>query len=422
MKKTPYFDRRMKQYNHLFEKICTLENFHLAYENAIKGKKHYKEVIEIEKDRDTYIANLLEEVKTKRYRVSNYIVFNLYTGHKMREIFKLPMKDRIVLHAIMNYCEPIFRENFIIDTYASIKTRGIHLGLQRVKRALHKYHYKYCLKLDIHKCYPSLDKEILKAKLAQKFTDEDLLDLFYKIVDSCEKGVPIGNYTSQYFNNFYFSEFDHWIKEVKRVQGYFRYCDDMVILSNSKEELQSLLKEIQQYMKTLHVELKPNYTVFPVDSRGISFLGYIIREDYVKVRKTTKKNFVKKVNNINFNNPKEKAINVLGSYWGIFVYADCRNLWSKYIPSKDFKTFMKRYKCSAKDILDQEIIIREAHREYHSGHYFTVMAITRGELHSVVKTTSKRVADVLLNILPAKAIITNTKRGYKFKHFSYELD
>ena len=352
MKKTLYFDRNMKQYNHLFEKICTLENFHLAYENAIRGKKHYKEVIEIEKDRDIYIAKLLEEVKIKRYKVSNYIVFNLYTGHKMREIFKLPMKDRIVQHAIMNYCEPIFRETFIIDTYASIKTRGIHLGLQRVKRALHKYHYKYCLKLDIHKCYPSLDKKILKAKLAQKFIDKDLLDLLYKIVDSCEKGIPIGNYTSQYFNNFYFSEFDHWIKEIKKVKGYFRYCDDMVILSNSKEELHSLLVEIQKYMESLNVKLKTNYTIFSIESRGISFLGYIIREKYIKIRKTTKQNFIKKVSRINFNNPTLKDINVLGSYWGIFIHADCRTLWFKYINSKNFKTFIKYYKCSAKDVLN----------------------------------------------------------------------
>jgi len=106
------------------------------------------------------------------------------------------MKDRIVQHAIMNYLEPIFRETFIIDTYSSIKTRGIHLGLQRVKKALRTGKYKYCMKLDVHKCYPSLDKDILKAKLAKKFKDPDLLDLLYIIIDSCEKGVPIGNYTS----------------------------------------------------------------------------------------------------------------------------------------------------------------------------------------------------------------------------------
>ena len=117
------------------------------------------------------------------------------------------MRDRIVQHAIMIYLEPIFRENFIQDTYSSIKTRGIHLGLSRVKKALRKHNYTYYLQLDIHKCYPSIDKNILKNKIKNKIKDDDLCWLLFTIIDSCEKGVPIGNYTSQYFNNFYFSNF-----------------------------------------------------------------------------------------------------------------------------------------------------------------------------------------------------------------------
>jgi len=406
----------MKRYNHLFEKICTIENFHLAYNNAIKGKTHYKDVIEIEKDRDTYLLNLLEEVKSKQYKVSDYIVFHLYTGHKMREISKLPMKDRIVQHAIMNFCEPIFRESFILDTYASIKTRGIHMGLSRVKKALRKHHYKYCLKLDIHKCYPSLDKEILKKKLENKFSDPDLMDLLRTIVDSCPNGVPIGNYTSQYFNNFYFTEFDHWIKEVKHIQAYFRYCDDMVILSNSKEELHHLLDEIQEYMATLNVHLKENYQIFTINSRGISFLGYIINEDYVKVRKATKKNFIRKIKKVNFNNPSGHNINVLGSYWGIFVHADCRKLWYKYVHSKNFKVFMKQYKCFAKDILNQPIQVLSAHWEYHSGKWWVVMKVRRGSIHTTVKTTSKYLGSLCGSSFPTYTSIVNTSRGFRLKN------
>ena len=412
----------MKQYNHLFEKICTLENFQEAYSNAIKGKKHYKEVIEIEKDKESYIRNLLEEVKFKKYQVSKYTIFNLYTGHKMREIFKLPMKDRIVQHAIMNYCEPIFRETFILDTYSSIKTRGIHLGLQRVKNILRRYHYKYCLKLDIHKCYPSLDKEILKYKLSQKFLDDSLMDLFNKIIDSCEKGVPIGNYTSQYFNNFYFSDFDHWIKEKKKIKGYFRYCDDMVILSNSKTQLRSLLIEIQEYMKSLHVQIKSNYTIFPIQERGISFLGYVIREKYIKVRKSTKKNFIKKIHNINFNNPTDTSINILGSYWGIFVHANCRNLWRKYTNNKNFKSFIKQYICSAKDVLNQKLKVYNILTEYHSGKYYNVLYTMRNTIFTKIKTISKCTFLLFKVKLPIYISIVKYKNKYKLNFLNYELD
>lgn len=339
----------MKVYRHLFEKICTIENFRIAYANAIKGKGFYKEVKEINKDPETYLQNLLEEVKSGQYRVSDYIIFTRFTGGKEREIYKLPMKDRIVQHAIMIYLEPIFRENFILDTYASIKTRGIHLGLTRVKRALKDDGYKYAMKLDIHKCYPSLDQEILKMKLREKIKDAPLIRLLDIIIDSCESGVPIGNYTSQYFNNFYFSAFDHWIKEQKKVKYYFRYCDDMVLFGRTKEELFRLLKEIQEYMASLHVELKPNYQIFPIDVRGIDFLGYVSRRKYIKSRKHIKLNFQSKVEKMNFEKLKDRDINILGSYWGIFVHADCRHLWQVSTGFKDYKTFRQFLKEKRKE-------------------------------------------------------------------------
>ena len=87
----------MKVYRHLWEKIVTFENFKLAYKNATKGKKHYKEVKLIErKGVNSYLRKLLEEVKSKQYKVSPYDIFTLFTGEKVREIYRLPMKDRII--------------------------------------------------------------------------------------------------------------------------------------------------------------------------------------------------------------------------------------------------------------------------------------------------------------------------------------
>lgn len=328
----------MKIYKHLWEKVVTFDNFKLAYKNATKNKKHYKEVRIIErKGVVRYLRSLLNKVKSKEYKVSTYDVFTLFTGEKYREIYKLPMRDRIVQHAVMNIIEPIFRETFIIDTYSSIKYKGIHYGLKRVKQALKQDNYKYYLKLDVHKCYPSLDKEILKDKLKRKFHDNDLLWLLFTIVDSCEKGVPIGNYTSQYFNNFYFNDLDHYIKEILGIKSYFRYCDDIVILSKTKEELHIVLDKIRTKLAELNVKLKDNYQIYNIDTRSINFLGYKTRKDYILIRKRIKKHFIDKVSKMDFNNLKLKDINILGSYWGIFVHANCRNLWYKYTGVKAFK-------------------------------------------------------------------------------------
>lgn len=313
----------MKRKGNLYSKICTIENMQLAYHNATKGKKHYKEVIQIEKEGvDLFLEKLLQELITKTYKVSGYKVFPLWSGGKWREVSKVPMRDRIVQHAIMIHIEPIFRKTFIKDTYASIKGRGLHQGLYRVRKALKDVERtKYCLTVDIKKFYPSIDKKLLKQALRHKFKDEDLLWLLDTIVDSVEKGLPIGNYTSQYFANFFLSPLDHFIKETCRQKYYFRYCDDIVILGSNKEELRELLDKIRIKLQELNLELKPNYQIFPVESRGINFLGYVIRHNYTRVRKHIKQNFI--------NKPKTKE--VLASYNGIFCHANCKNLWNKYI-------------------------------------------------------------------------------------------
>jgi len=409
----------MKKYDDLFDKICTYENFRLAYKNASKGKQHYKEVKLINRNIPKYIRRLLAEVKEQRYIVSDYDIFKRWTGHKEREIYKLPMKDRIVQHAVMNIIEPIFRETFIQDTYSSIKERGIHRGLHRVKRCLNKYHFKYCLKCDVHKCYPSLDQDILKAKLAQKFKDKRLLDLLYKIVDSCDKGVPIGNYTSQYFNNFYFSKFDHWIKEVKRIKGYFRYCDDLVLLGNSKEELRLLYQEIVVEMSKLNVKLKDNYQIFSIQDRSIDFLGYKIRESHILLRKYTKENFISKVKKMDLNNLTEKDINILGSYYGILIHGNCRNLWYKYIGVKTFKDLnvSVHERDFIKNIIGKTIVVHKALIYVRKGERRIKLTVDYDEKKNIlVSTSGECLIEAIENInradYPFSTVIDVSDKGY----------
>lgn len=313
----------MKRVGNLFNKICTIENFQLAYKNATRGKKKYKEVIQIEKyGVDKFLEKLLSEVKNHEYKTSKYHIFKLKTGGKWREIYKLPMRDRIVQHALMNYMEPIFRKSFITDTYSSIKGRGIHKCLRRVQRAMRDIeNTKYCLKLDIKKFYPSIDQELMKECLRRKFKDKELLLMLDEIIDSTDRGLPIGNYTSQYFANYFLTEFDHWVKEQLNIKYYYRYCDDIVILESSKDTLRDILHKIDNYLINLKLNLKSNWQIFPIDSRFIDFVGYRINHNCTLVRKNIKYNFIKKCN-------YDKSI---PSYYGIFCHANCLNLWNKYI-------------------------------------------------------------------------------------------
>lgn len=149
--------------------------------------------------------------------------------------------------------------------------------------------------------------------------------LLDEIIDSAN-GVPIGNYLSQYFANFYMAYFDHWIKEVKRVKYYFRYADDLVIFSGDKESLHKLLAEIREYLEYhLRLTVKDNYQIFPVDARGLDFVGYKFFHTHTLLRKRIKKRFIKMLKN----NKNDKSI---ASYKGWLLHCNSKHLLKKLLP------------------------------------------------------------------------------------------
>lgn len=277
----------MKRKGNLYEGIITYENLQLADQRARKGKRGHYDIKNFDKKKEENLLRLQKELEDETYCTSAYSHFTI-SEPKKREISKLPYKDRVVHHAILNYAGDIFTSCFISQTYSCIKGRGIHKCLFDLNKALvDEPSTRYCLKLDIRKFYPSVDNNILKKQLRTKFKDGRLLGLMDNIIDST-KGIPLGNYTSQWFDNFYLNQFDHWLKETKGIRHYFRYCDDLVILLDNKEELHALRLEIQDYLRTnLNLELS-NYQVFPVAARGIDFLGYKSYHTHILLRKSIK--------------------------------------------------------------------------------------------------------------------------------------
>jgi RNA-directed DNA polymerase len=297
----------------------------LADSIAQKGKSNQPGVIQHKTRSDENIWLLHQMLRNKTYKTSKYTTFTIFEP-KERLIFRLPyFPDRITHHAVMNILEPIFVLTFTSDTYSCIKNRGIHAAARSLKKALKDIQgTTYCLKLDIRKFYPSIDHDILKSLLRRKLKDKDLLWLLDEIIDSTD-GLPIGNYLSQYFANFYLSYFDHWIKEQKHIKYYFRYADDLVILSDNKPYLHSLLFEIRNYLhENLKLTVKGNYQVFPVDERGIDFVGYVFRHSHILLRKSIKQNFARML----AKNPNKQSI---ASYKGWAIHCNSHNLLNKLL-------------------------------------------------------------------------------------------
>lgn len=315
----------MKRIGNLYQKICSIDNLIAADIKARKGKKNQYGIQLFDKNKEKNLRELCQVLHWKMYRTSEYTKFTIFEP-KERVVYRLPYyPDRITHHAIMNVLEPIFTASFTADTYSCIKGKGIHGAARAVKSALKDLPgTAYCLKMDIKKFYPSIDHSILKTLLRKKIKDPDLLWLLDEIIDSAD-GVPIGNYLSQYFANFYLTYFDHWLKEQKGVKYYFRYADDLVILSSNKADLHQILSDIKIYLdEKLHLKVKSNYQVFPVADRGIDFVGYRFYHTHTMLRKSIKKSFARMIKR----NKNEKSI---ASYKGWADHADTIHLKKKLL-------------------------------------------------------------------------------------------
>lgn len=284
-----------------FDKYLTYENLMKAHKLSRKGKTNKREVILFDLKQEEYIEWLLEQLKTGEYKHGGYRNFTI-TIPKERNVQASRYIDRIVHRWVVdNFLKPYFEVQFINTTYACIKNRGMHLAAIQIQKTMK--HCKriwgnyYILKMDVAKYFQSIDKNILFEIMKRKIKDYKLLELMKKIIYSTqgEKGMPIGNYTSQTLANIYLNEVDQYIKHKLKCKYYFRYMDDSIILLKTKNETIEILKKIKTFLKEyLDLELNSKTQIFK-SKQGVNFCGYKINEYRLKIRTRGKQNLKQKV-------------------------------------------------------------------------------------------------------------------------------
>ena len=266
----------MKRENNIISLVADPDNLRLAFGKARKAKEGKIEVAEFRKSFDENLITIRNELLSGNVQVGNYHYFTIFDP-KERLICAAKFRERVIHHALMNICHTNFEKYQIFDSYASRIGKGTYVALDRA--TIFQKKYKWFLKLDVRKYFDSIDHNILKRMLAKRFKGKTLIRVFYQIIDSyktkLEKGLPIGNLTSQYFANHYLGFADHYIKEHLHALAYVRYMDDMVIWSDNKNSLIEIGKKFETFIESeLSLKLKP----FCLNStnKGLPFLGYVL--------------------------------------------------------------------------------------------------------------------------------------------------
>ena len=166
----------MKRVGNLYSQICNKNNVRKAILNASKGKKSRPNVKRIVDNINFYVEDIHKMLSTKEIKFSPYKKMTIHDGTNKKEriIYKPKFyPDQIIHWCLMQIIEPYIIKGMYDYSCASIPDRGIHYGAKYIKRIIvnDRKNTKYCLKLDIHHFYPSIDKEICKNKFRKIIKD-----------------------------------------------------------------------------------------------------------------------------------------------------------------------------------------------------------------------------------------------------------
>lgn len=323
-----------------YDKKLTYDNLMKAHIESRKGKNIRKEIILFNLKQEEYIMWLYEQLKNGTYKHSGYTTFYV-TEPKVRLIEKSAYIDRIVHRwYVDNFMKEYFIKSFINTSYACLENKGMHKAcinvqntMKHCKRIWNNY---YIIKMDIAKYFQNIDKAILYNILQRKIKDKKLLWLTKEILYSngAERGLPIGNYTSQCFANIYLNELDQHAKHTLKLKYYFRYMDDIVVMVKNKKEAIQKLQQIREFLtRKLKLELNSKTQIFK-SSQGVNFCGYKINEYRLKIRTKGKKKLKNKIKKLKYQ-IKTKQIDTkeahkfLTGHLGYIDIANVKNLKEK---------------------------------------------------------------------------------------------
>ncbi|MFZ2202177.1 MAG: RNA-directed DNA polymerase [Microgenomates group bacterium] len=392
--------------------IFTLPKLFTAYLSCRQTKRKTINALKFEIACEQKLLNLAKELKSQTYRPGRSICF-IVTYPKLREIFAADFRDRIVHHLLINKIISLFEQRFIYDSFACREEKGTHVAVFRLRKFIYqvtknKTQNAFYGQFDIKSFFSNIDKDVLFTIIereinksfpvtiqkeilwltrtiifhnpTQNYYRKGKKELFNQIPADKTlfktpngRGLPIGNLTSQFFANVYLNELDQFVKRKLKVKYYLRYVDDLVLLSESSEQLRRWRKEIDRFLKeTLKLELHPNKDKYGSVYQGIDFVGYVVKPNYVLSRKRVVSNLKTKLHYFNqglflvSDNQRQKALPLsrqptkeeikqmtamVNSYYGHFRWANSyrlrHNLYEKHFgelkkylkPEKDLSFF-----------------------------------------------------------------------------------
>ncbi len=275
--------------NNLYQQIISFDNLLQAYQECRKGKRYSVQAMAFATHLEENLINIHNHLVWKTWTTGRPHRF-IVREPKIREITAPPFADRVVHHAVMRVCAPLFEQRFIANSFACRKGKGAQAAVVKLQRFMRDTPaFSYAVKADVKKCFYSLQHEQLLTAVARVINCTDTLALSRTIFagyDNDGVGLPIGALTSQWACNLLLDKLDHAMTDKHGFGRYVRYMDDVIIVAKDKAQAKRCLALFETELNALGLQLNPKSCVSPLKN-GIDFVGYRTFATHILPRKRT---------------------------------------------------------------------------------------------------------------------------------------
>lgn len=345
----------------VYYEITSFHTLMVADTHVSKGKRENTERLRFYDNREGNLEEISTLLRAGKVPKVEYHSFYVYVP-KVRKVIFIDYWSKVVQRAIYDVLNPKICRTFIEHTYACVKGRGQLAAMEQLYTWMREtrtsgtewYYYKF----DVAKFFYRIDHEILMDICRKKIDDPRTVDLLGYYINNdavpfgmpldanqltiteeqmlYDLGIPIGGGLSHMLGNMYLDPLDQFCKRVLGIKRYIRYMDDIIILDNDKERLKEYGRRMTQFLEErLHLNFNNKTALRPVRV-GCEFVGYVIYNDHVILRKSTtlrmKRTLRKTRHDYHDNLITFKEANAtMQSYLAMLSHVDCKKFKEKLL-------------------------------------------------------------------------------------------
>lgn len=343
-----------------YEDVVGYDRIEAGYKKALRGKRKFKkEAVFYDMCRERNNVYLWRELRPSKqtqeidYRPCPY--HSTIIREPKERLLHIPkLRDKIVQLVIHQELQNLFRPVFVDRSYACQYGKGTIRAAFSVYHDMRVAQWKwgekaFVVKIDVKKFFYNIDRAILKQllrkrinKLKKKHPElredfDQFLTLLGIVIDSSpegERGIPLGNVSSQDFANIYLNEVDQFCIRYLGIKYYTRYMDDIVFIAPTREKAQEwLLKVVTFLTERLHLNTNEKTKIYPL-RQGVNAYGFKIRTTHLELRTESKRRAKKRIKKMDEKLKagelsKEETIQTVQSWLGFARWASAFNLCRK---------------------------------------------------------------------------------------------